>query len=250
MSGRLNGKVALVTGGSSGIGLAAAIRFVAEGATVYVTGRKQDALDKAVRSTGGKITAVRADSGVVADLHKLYATIRQKSGKLDVLFVNAGIAAFVPLQAVTEEHYDSIVNTNLKGVVFTVKEALPLLSEGASIILNSSGAASRGLQAFSVYSATKAAIRNLARSWILDLRNQKIRINVISPGMIDTPAIDGLAPDEASAAAMKAHFASQNPLGRIGTPEDIASAAVFLASEDAAYINGVDIPVDGGAAQI
>lgn len=250
MAGRLDGKVAIVTGGSSGIGLATAKRFVAEGATVYITGRKQESLDAAVRSIGGNITAVRADSGSVADLDRLFSTIKSKSGKLDVLFVNAGIAAFVPLQAVTEEHYDSIVNTNLKGVIFTVKQALSLLPEGASVIINSSVAGFRGLPNFSVYSPTKAAVRQLARSWVLDLKDQKIRINVVSPGMIDTPGIDGLVPDAATAAGMKAHVGSQNPLGRIGRPEDVASAALFLASDDAAYINGIDITVDGGAAQV
>jgi len=249
MGNRLSGKVALVTGGSSGIGLAAAKRFAAEGATVYITGRKQEALDAAVAAIGGNVTAVRADSSVVADLDKLYATIRAKSGKLDVVFANAGIAAFVPLAAVTEEHYDSIVDTNLKGVVFTVKQAIPLLSEGASIILTSSTAGFKGMGAFSIYSATKAAIRQLARSWLVDLKDQKIRVNVISPGMVDTPAIAGLV-GEANAAGTKAHVASQIPLGRIAHPEDIAAAALFLASDDASYINGIDLPVDGGAGQI
>ncbi|WP_186121222.1 SDR family NAD(P)-dependent oxidoreductase [Burkholderia gladioli] len=249
MGNRLNGKVALVTGGSSGIGFAAAKRFAAEGATVYITGRKQEALDAAAAAIGGNVTAVRADSSVVADLDKLYATIRAKSGKLDVVFANAGIAAFVPLAAVTEEHYDSIVDTNLKGVVFTVKQALPLLSEGASIILTSSTAGFKGMGAFSIYSATKAAIRQLARSWLVDLKDQKIRVNVISPGMVDTPAIAGLV-GEANVAGTKAHVASQIPLGRIAQPEDIAAAALFLASNDASYVNGIDLPVDGGAGQI
>jgi NAD(P)-dependent dehydrogenase (short-subunit alcohol dehydrogenase family) len=249
MAGKLNGKVALVTGGSSGIGLAAAKRFAAEGATVYITGRKQQALDAAVAAIGGNVVAIRADSSVPADLDKLYATIRSRSGKLDVVFANAGIAAFVPLGSITEEHYDSIVDTNLKGVVFTVQQAVPLLSEGASVILTSSTAGHKGMPAFSVYSATKAAIRQLARGWILDLKDKKIRVNVVSPGMVDTPAIAGLV-GEANAPGMKAHVASQIPLGRIATPEDVASAALFLASVDAAYINGADIPVDGGAGQI
>ncbi|SAL09681.1 short-chain dehydrogenase/reductase SDR [Caballeronia sordidicola] len=250
MTGRLNGKVALVTGGSSGIGLAAAKRFAVEGATVYITGRKPEALDAAVAAIGGNVTAVRADSSVVADLDKLYAKIREKSGKLDIVFANAGIAAFVPLSAITEEHYDSIVDTNLKGVVFTVKQAVPLLSDGASIILTSSTAGYKGMEAFSVYSATKAAIRQLARSWILDLKARKVRVNVVSPGMVDTPAIDALAGDPNAAVGMKAHVASQIPLGRIAEPDDVAAAVLFLASDDAAYINGIELPVDGGAGQI
>ncbi|BEU27570.1 glucose 1-dehydrogenase [Paraburkholderia sp. 22B1P] len=249
MTNRLNGKVALVTGGSSGIGLATAKRFASEGATVYITGRKQEALDAAVNSIGGNVKAIQADSSRLADLDKVYATIRTQSGKLDVLFANAGTAAFVPLSGITEEHYDSIVNTNLKGVIFTVQQAVPLLSEGASIILTSSTAGYRGMEAFSVYSATKAAIRQLARSWLIDLKAKKIRVNVVSPGMVDTPAIAGLVGD-ANAAGMKAHVASTIPLGRIALPEDVASAATFLASDDAAYINGVDLPVDGGSSQI
>jgi NAD(P)-dependent dehydrogenase (short-subunit alcohol dehydrogenase family) len=249
MAGRLNGKVALVTGGSSGIGLATAKRFVAEGATVYITGRRQEALDAAITSIGGNVIAVQADSGVVSDLDKLYATISARSGKLDVVFANAGIAEFLPLQAITEEHYDSILNTNLKGVIFTVKQAVPLLSEGASIILTSSVAGYKGLQAFSVYGATKAAVRQLARTWILDLKERKIRVNVISPGMVDSPGTDALIP-ESAIAAVKEQYASGVPLGRIATPEDVASAALFLASDDAAFINGIDLPVDGGSSQV
>jgi NAD(P)-dependent dehydrogenase (short-subunit alcohol dehydrogenase family) len=248
MAGRLNGKVALVTGGSSGIGLAAAKRFVAEGATVYITGRKQEALDAAVRAIGGNITAVRADSSSAADLDRVYSTIKSKSGHLDVLFVNAGIAAFVPLQGISDEHFDSIVSTNLKGVVFTVKQALPVLAAGASIIINSSTASFKPLPAFGIYSATKAAVRQLARVWLLELKDQKIRVNVVSPGMVDTPGIDGLAGDQAT--GMKAHVGSQNPLGRIASPDDIASVALFLGSDDSAYVNGVDIIADGGASQV
>jgi NAD(P)-dependent dehydrogenase (short-subunit alcohol dehydrogenase family) len=249
MAGKLTGKVALVTGGSSGIGLAAAKRFAAEGASVYITGRNQPALDAAVAAIGGNVFAVRADSSVPADLDKLYAAIRSRSGKLDVLFANAGVAGFVPLGMINAEHYDSIVNTNLKGVVFTVQQALPVLSDGASVILMSSTAGFKGMPAFSVYSATKAAVRQLARSWLLDLKDRKIRVNVVSPGMVDTPAIAGLV-GEANAAGTKAHVGSQVPLGRIARPEDVAAAALFLASDEAAYINGTDIPVDGGAGQI
>ena len=250
MAGRLNGKVALITGGSSGIGLAAAKRFVEEGATVYITGRKRDELDAAVRSIGGDITAVQAHSGVASDLNKLYATIRKKSGKLDVLFVNAGIVAFVPLQRITARRHDGSIKTNLRGVIFTVKLAVPLLSEGASIILNSSTADYKGLQAFSVYDATKAAVRRLARSWSLDLKDQKIRVNVISPGMGDTPRPDGLLPEPTTADIIKTHRGSQIPHGRIAQPEDVALAALFLASDDAAFINGIDLPVDGGYSRV
>lgn len=249
MANRLNGKVALVTGGSSGIGLATAKRFAAEGATVYITGRKQEALDAAVASIGGDVRAIRADSSLVADLDSVYATIQEKSGKLDVLFANAGVGAFVPLSEITEAHYDSIIDTNLKGVIFTVKQAIPLLSDGASIILSSSTVGYRGMEALSVYSATKAAVRQLVRVWILDLKAKKIRVNAISPGLVDTPAIPGLVGNE-NAEGLKAHVASMTPLGRIAQPEDIAAAALFLASEDAAYINGIELPVDGGASQI
>ncbi len=249
MAGRLDGKIARVTGGSSGIGLATAKRFVAKGATVYITGRRQERLDAAIASISVDVTAVRADSGVIADLEKLYATIRTESGKLDVLFANAGIAAFVPLASIIEEHYDSILNTNLKGIISTVKQALPLLSEGASIILTSSVAGYKGLQAFSVYGATKAAVRQLAQTWILDLKEQKIRVNVLSPGMVDSLDTDDLIPTPAMA-AVKEQYASGGPLGRIATMEDVASAAIFLASKDASFINGINLPVDGGSSQL
>lgn len=244
MANRLNEKVALVTGGSSGIGLATARHFAAEGATVYITGRKQEALDAAAASSEGNLRTIQADSSVIADLDRVYATIREKSGKLDVVFANAGIAEFLPLPAVTEEHYDAIVNTNLKGVIFTVRQAIPLLSEGASIILTSSTVGFRGMEALSVYSATKAAVRQLARNWIADLKAKKIRVNSLSPGMIDTPATAEFG------AALKAHIASLTPLGRIGQPDDIAAAALFLASDESAFINGIDLIVDGGASQV
>lgn len=249
MANRLLGKVALVTGGSSGIGLATAKRFAAEGATVYITGRSRESLDAAVALIGDNVRAIQADSSIVADLDKAYATIEQQSGKLDVLFANAGIAAFAPLSAITEEHYGSVLDTNLKGVIFTVKQAIPLLSDGASIILSSSTVGYQGVEALSVYSATKAAVRQLARGWIMDLKEKKIRVNAISPGMVDTPALAGLVGDE-TAAGMRAHVASLTPLGRIAQPDDIAAAALFLASEDSAYINGIDLPVDGGASQV
>jgi len=248
MSNRLSGKVALVTGGSSGIGFATAKRFVAEGATVYITGRNQQALDEAVAKIGGNVTAIRADSGVVADSEKLFAAIKARSGKLDIVFANAGIAAFAPLAHISEEHFDSIVNTNLKGVVFTLKHAIPLLVEGASVILMSSVLGYRGgMGVASVYGASKAAVRQLAREWLVDLKSSKVRINVVSPGMVDTTAIDNLLGE--SAAGAKGYTASQNPLGRIAQPEDVASVVTFLASDDAAYVNGVEIPVDGGSSQ-
>lgn len=250
MTAQLNGKVALVTGGSSGIGLATAMRFAAEGATVYITGRNKDSLDKAVTKIGGKVTGIQADSGSISDLDQVYATIRKRSGHLDVLFVNAGIAAFAPVGGISEEHYDTVMNTNLKGVVFTVNQAVPVLADGASIILNASVAGFKGMDAFSIYGASKAAVRQMARGWILDLKARRIRVNVVSPGMVDTPAIDAMAPDAATAAAMKAHTGSTIPLGRIAKPDDVAAAVLFLASDEASYINGIDLPVDGGLTQV
>ena len=247
---KLDGKIALITGGSSGIGLATAQRFVAEGAYVFITGRRQDALDEAVKTIGRNVTAVRADAGNLEDLDRLYATIQEEKGHLDIVFANAGHATLAPLGSITEESFDSIFGTNVKGVLFTVQKALPLLGEGASIVLNASAASVKGTPAFSVYSATKAALRSFARCWTLDLKGRGIRVNAISPGVVPTPGYDtfGLSPEQ-----LQGFIGSQAdaiPLGRVGTPDEIAKAVVFLACDDSSYINGIELFVDGGSAQI
>ena len=251
MAGKLEGKIALVTGGSSGIGLATAQSFVKEGAFVYITGRRQPELDKAVKTIGGtQVKAVRADASNLADLDKLFAQIKQEKGRVDVVFANAGGGSFAPLGAITEEHYDQIFNTNVKGLLFTVQKALPLIPDGGSIILNASIAGSKGLPAFSVYSATKAAVRSFARSWTTDLKDREIRVNVISPGPIETPALDGLAGTEEERQAFRSQIISTVPLGRIGRADEVGKTAVFLASDDASFIAGAELFVDGGAAQV
>jgi NAD(P)-dependent dehydrogenase (short-subunit alcohol dehydrogenase family) len=251
MAGKLEGKIALVTGGSSGIGLATAQSFVKEGAYVYITGRRQAELDKAVKTIGGtQVKAVRADASNLADLDKLFAQIKQEKGRVDVVFANAGIGSFAPLGAITEEHYDQIFNTNVKGLLFTVQKALPLIPDGGSVILNASVAGSKGLAAFSVYSATKAAVRSFARSWTVDLKERKIRVNVISPGPIETPILDGLAETAEGRQGIVDHLTAMVPLGRMGRPDEIGKTAVFLASDDASFIAGAELFVDGGTAQV
>ncbi len=250
MAGKLEGKIALVTGGSSGIGLATAQRFVKEGAYVYITGRRQAELDKAVKTIGGQVKAARADASSLSDLDKLFAQIKQEKGRLDVVFANAGGGSFAPLGAITEEHYNQIFDTNVKGVLFTVQGALPLIPDGGSIILNASVASVKGLGAFSVYSATKAAVRSFARGWTTDLKDRKIRVNVISPGPIETPILDGLAETKEQRQGIVDHLTSMVPLGRMGQPDEIGKAAVFLASEDASFVAGIELFVDGGAAQV
>lgn len=248
--GKLDGKVAVVTGGSTGIGLATAKRFVDEGAYVFITGRRQPELDAAVASIGRNVTAVRSDVSNLEDLDRLYATVQDQKGRIDVLFANAGGGEFAPLGAITEAHFDKTFNINVKGLLFTVQKALPLLPDGASVILNASIVSIKGMAAFSVYSATKAAVRSFARSWTVDLKERKIRVNVVSPGPIETPAIDGLAQDAEQAKEIKAGLASQVPLGRMGDPDEIAKAAVFLASDDSSFVAGIELFVDGGMAQI
>lgn len=250
MPGKLEGKIALVTGGSSGIGLATAKEFVKEGAFVYITGRRQAELDKAVRTIGANVKAVRADSANLADLDRLFAQIKQEKGRIDVVFANAGGGSLAPLGTITEEVYDQTFNTNVKGVLFTVQKALPLIPDGGSIILNASIVSQKGMAAFSVYSATKAAVRSFARSWTTDLKDRKIRVNAISPGPIDTPILDGLGETEEERNGLKAHLTSQVPLGRIGKPDEIGKAAVFLASQDSSFVAGVELFVDGGLAQV
>jgi NAD(P)-dependent dehydrogenase (short-subunit alcohol dehydrogenase family) len=249
MAGKLEGKIALVTGGSTGIGLGTALRFVKEGAHVYITGRRQAELDKAVKTIGKQVTAVRADSGNLADLDKLFAQIKSEKGRLDVVFANAGGGSFLPLGSISEEQYDQMFKTNVKGVLFTVQKALPLIPDGGSIILNASIVSIKGYGGSSVYSASKAAVRSFARTWTSDLKDRKIRVNVISPGPIDTPIFESLGTEEEQA-AFKAQFVADVPLGRIGQADEIGKAAVFLASDDASYVAGVELFVDGGMAQV
>jgi len=250
MSGKLEGKVAVITGGSSGIGLATAKRFVAEGAYIFITGRRQAELDAAVKKIGENVAGVQGDVAKLADLDRLYATVKAKKGRIDILFANAGIGELAPLGAITEEHFDKTFNTNVKGLLFTVQKALPLLPDAASIILNASIVASTGNPAFSVYSATKAAVRSFARTWILDLKERKIRVNAISPGPINTPGLDGLGQTAGVGDQLKESLLASVPMGRIGTPDEIAKAVVFLASDDSSFVTGTELFVDGGAAQI
>jgi NAD(P)-dependent dehydrogenase (short-subunit alcohol dehydrogenase family) len=249
MSKKLSGKIALVTGGSSGIGLASAQELAEQGAKVYITGRRQEELDAAVALIGPSATGIRADASVLADLDTVFSTIAGESGKLDVLFANAGGGDMMPLGAITEEHFDRIFGTNVRGVLFTVQKALPLLTNGASVILTGSTAAAKGTASFSVYSASKAAVRNLARSWALDLKERGIRVNVVSPGPIRTPGLGGLVPEEHRQGLFDA-LAAGVPLGRLGEPEEIGKTVAFLASDDASFINAAEIYVDGGLAQI
>jgi len=249
-NGKLNGKVALVTGGNSGIGLATAKRFVSEGAYVFITGRRQKELDTAVKEIGKNVTAVQGDISNLADLDRLFAQIKKEKGKIDIVFANAGVAKYAPLGKITEELYDSIFDINVKGLLFTVQKALPLLREGGSIILNASIVASKGLASNSVYSATKAAVRSFARTWTTDLKDRRIRVNAVSPGPIDTPGLRELLASSEVGKQRKQMISTGVPLGRLGTPHEIAKAVVFLASDDASYITGIELFVDGGFAQV
>jgi NAD(P)-dependent dehydrogenase (short-subunit alcohol dehydrogenase family) len=248
--GKLEGKITLITGGNSGIGLATARRFVAEGAHVFITGRREPELDRAVKEIGRNVTGVKGDVSNLADLDRLFAQIKREKGRIDILFANAGGGEFVPLQAITEEHFDKIFNINVKGLLFTVQKALPLITDGGSIILNGAIGSIKGTPAFSVYSATKAAVRSFARTWSVDLKEHKIRVNTLSPGPIETPLINALAGNEESTKQFKAKIAAAVPLGRWGSPDEIAKVAVFLASDDASYITGTELFVDGGFAQV
>ena len=248
--GKLEGKIALVTGANSGIGLATAKSFVTEGAYVYITGRRDSELARAAAAIGRNVTAVPGDVSKPADLDRLFAQIQREKGRLDIVFANAGVAKFAPLGTITEEFYDSIFDVNVKGLLFTVQKALPLMREGGSIIVNASVVASKGLPANSVYSATKAAVRSFARTWTTDLKSRRIRVNAVSPGSIDTPGLnDLLASSEVGEQRRKA-ITSAVPLGRFGTPDEIAKAVVFLASDDASYVTGAELFVDGGFAQV
>jgi len=248
--GRLKNKVAVVTGANSGIGLATAARFALEGARVFMTGRRQAELDAAVKLVGGNARGVRGDVSDLADLDRLYEVVRLEAGTIDVLFANAGGGSFVPLGDITEEHYERTFATNVKGTLFTVQKALPFLRDGASVILTGSTAATTGTPAFSVYSASKAAIRSFVRCWILDLASRRIRVNVLVPGATATPGWHGLAGSEEQDRQMQMLSSAATPLGRLGTPDETASAALFLASDESSFVNGSELFVDGGSAQI
>ena len=248
--GKLDGKVALITGGNSGIGLATAKQFVDEGAYVFITGRREAELSGAVKDIGKNVTAVQGDVSNLGDLERLFAQIKRDKGKLDIIFANAGVARYAPLGSITEEFYDSIFNINVKGVLFTVQKALPLLPDGASIILSASIVGSKGLAANSVYSATKAAVRSFARTWTTDLKDRHIRVNAVGPGSTDTPGLSDLLASSEIGEQRRKMISSTVPLGRFGTPDEIAKAVVFLASDDASYITGTELFVDGGIAQV
>ena len=248
--GKLESKVAVVTGANSGIGLASAKRFAREGARVFMTGRRQAELDDAVVKGGHGARRLRGDVANLGDLDHLYEVVRDEAGRIDVLFANAGGGELMPLSDITEEHYDRTFATNVKGTLFTVQKALPLLTDGASIILTGSTTGNKGGAAFSVYSATKAAVRNFARSWVQDLAPRRIRVNVLVPGATATPGLHGLFPTEEVNRAAVAAMEAASPLGRLGNPDEIASAALFLASDESSFVNGSELFVDGGAAQM
>jgi NAD(P)-dependent dehydrogenase (short-subunit alcohol dehydrogenase family) len=250
MTNRFQNKVVVVTGGSSGIGLVTAKAFVAEGASVFITGRRQEALDAAAKQIGGGVTAVCGDMTNLADIDRLYDIVQQNHSQIDVVFANAGGGEFAPLGAISEEHYHTTFDNNVKGPLFTVQKALPLLRDGASIVLASSATSISGTPAFSVYSATKAAVRNFARNWILDLKDRRIRVNAISPGITDTAGLNRLFGNGDQSEGTKRYLAGLIPAGRVGRPEEIATAVLFIASEDASFINGIELFVDGGMAQI
>jgi len=247
---KLEGKIALITGGNSGIGLATAKQFVNEGAHVFITGRRDPELAVAVKEIGRNVTGVQGDVSNLGDLDRLFAQIKREKGKLDIVFANAGMAKYAALGKITEELYDLTFDINVKGLLFTVQKALPLLPDGASIILNASIVASKGLSSNSVYSATKAAVRSFARTWTTDLKARRIRVNAVSPGSTDTPGLsDLLASGEAGQERLKM-ISNTVPLGRLGRPDEIAKAVVFLASDDSSYITGTELFVDGGFAQV
>jgi len=241
--GKLQGKVAVITGGATGIGFASARLFVKEGAYVFITGRRQKELDEAVKAIGNNVTGVQGDVAKLSDLDRLYETIG-KQGRLDIVFANAGFAEFSSLDKITERHFDGLFNTNVKGALFTVQKSLPLLNDGGSIILTGSVAGSKGTPAFGTYGATKAAVRNFVRAWTMELKDRRIRSNVLSPGPTDTPAVGPLPADAI------ARILSTIPMGRIGAADEVAKAALFLASDDSSFVTGIELFVDGGRAQV
>jgi len=240
---KLQGKLTVITGGTTGIGLATAKLFVEEGAYVFITGRRQKELDEAVKSIGNNVTGVQGDIAKLTDLDRLFDAVATK-GRIDVIFANAGVAEFAPFGKITEEHFDKLFDTNVKGTLFTVQKALPLLNDGGSIILNGSVGSVKGTPAFGVYGATKAALRSFVRTWTSDLKDRHIRSNVVSPGPTDTPIVDGQPADAI------ARIVSTIPMGRMGEPEEIAKAALFLASEDSSFVTGIELFVDGGRGQV
>jgi NAD(P)-dependent dehydrogenase (short-subunit alcohol dehydrogenase family) len=244
---KLKGKVALVTGGGSGIGLATAKRFVAEGAHVFIVGRRQETIENAAEGIGPNVTPVQGDVGKAGDLERIFSTIESLQGKLDVVFANAGLGYEQPIGEITEEQYYEVFDTNVKGTIFTVQNALPLMLDGGSIVLNASIAASMGDQSLSVYAATKAAVRSFARTWTSDLRKRRIRVNAISPGIVPTP---GWRMTDSELEELARDYAPQIPAGRVGEPDEIAKAVVFLASDDSSFVTGIELVVDGGMTQI
>jgi NAD(P)-dependent dehydrogenase (short-subunit alcohol dehydrogenase family) len=242
--GKLQGKVAVITGGTTGIGFAAAKLFVEEGAYVFITGRRQKQLDEAVKAIGDNVTGVQGDVSKLADLDRLYETVKAEGRRIDIVFANAGLGEFAVLGSITEEHFDKLFSINVKGALFTVQKALPLLNDGGSIILTGSVASAKGTPGFWVYGATKAAVRNFVRAWTIELKDRRIRSNVLSPGPTETPLVE-LQPPEAIA-----RIVSTIPMGRMGSPEEIAKAALFLASDDSSFVTGIELFVDGGRAQI
>jgi NAD(P)-dependent dehydrogenase (short-subunit alcohol dehydrogenase family) len=242
--GKLNGKVAVITAATSGMALATAKLFVEEGAYVFITGRRKDKLDEAVKLIGKNVTGIQGDASNLADLDRLYDTVKKEKGHIDILFASAGTGEFAAIGQITEKHFDDTFNLNVRGTLFTVQKALPLFTDGGSILLNASIVSIKGFPAFGVYAASKAAVRSFARTWVNELKDRKIRVNVISPGPIDTPALDPLGAD------MKEGLKSQIPLGRLGRPEEIATTALFLASSDSSFVNGVELYVDGGSVAI
>ena len=247
---KLEGKIAVITGGNSGIGLATAKRFVSEGAYVFISGRRQKELDLALSEIGKNVIGIQGDVSNLADLDRLYNTVKDQKGHLDILFANAGIAQFAPLGEISEEHFDNIFRINVKGLLFTVQKALPLFQNGGSIILNASIGSSKGFEETSVYSATKAAVRSFARTWTGDLRHRKIRVNAISPGPIDTPIFSNVLQNEEQIDQFKKNIVNTVPMGRMGSPDEVAKAVSFLASGDSSYITGIELFIDGGLAQI
>ena len=247
---KLEGKIAVITGGNSGIGLATAKRFVSDGTYVFITGRRQNELDTAISEIGKNVIGIQGDVSNLADLDRLYDVVEDQKGHLDILFANAGIAQFAPLGEISEEHFDKIFGIKVKGLLFTVQKALPIFQDGGSIILNASIGSSKGFEETSVYSATKAAVRSFARTWTADLKHRKIRVNAISPGPIDTPIFSSLMQNEEQSEQFKKNIVNTVPMGRMGSPDEIAKVVSFLASNDSSYITGIELFIDGGLAQI